>query len=100
MDRLRAPWNHPHRVGSQSVDDGETDLALAKGGRMKSSLIFWVALLLTLAGCARFEPHPLSPDKSATALENRALDSKDLEPFLKRNLQRELTDWPLKTWDL
>src|SRR5258706_1175777 len=104
MDRLRAPWNHPHRVGPQSVDNSKSEPAIAKGARMNSSAhpaglaetrplnysrsvlecgqssaafciayqsrrtLVWAALLLSLAGCARFEPHPLSPDKSATAL--------------------------------
>jgi outer membrane protein TolC len=59
-----------------------------------------LAVLLILCGCARFEPRPLSADKTATALESRTLESTDLETFLKRNLGRELSEWPPKSWDL
>ena len=59
-----------------------------------------IATLVTFAGCARFESRPISPEKSAAALEGRSLDSADLERFLKRNLGRELAEWPAKAWDL
>jgi outer membrane protein TolC len=57
-------------------------------------------VLVMLTGCARFEPRPLSAEKSAAALEGRTLESKDLEAFLKRNMQPEVSEWPPKSWDL
>jgi len=52
-----------------------------------------------LAGCARFEPQPLSPADSAAKLENRSLTNAELRVFLEQNLGRELTAWPAGPWD-
>ncbi len=52
------------------------------------------------AGCARFQPKPLSPAKTAEQLENRSLTNAALEQFLKQNLQHEIRPWPLPAWDL
>src|SRR5438105_1920564 len=59
-----------------------------------------LVVLLSLPGCARFESRPISAEKSAAALESRNLDSVDLEQFLKRNLDRDISEWPPKAWDL
>ncbi len=56
-------------------------------------------LMSLVAGCARFHPQPLSPSTTAGALENRSLTNAALRTFLERNLQHELTQWPLETWD-
>lgn len=52
-----------------------------------------------LAGCARFEPQPLSPAKTGTDLDSRSLTNAALRTFLEKNLQRELADWPASSWD-
>jgi len=43
---------------------------------------------------------PISPEKSAAALESRVLIQLIWKVFLKRNLNRELSEWPAKAWDL
>jgi outer membrane protein, heavy metal efflux system len=58
-----------------------------------------IAGLCLLAGCARFQPQPLSPDQTAARLESRSLDSPALKSFLERNLHRDLTNWPAGGWD-
>ncbi len=58
------------------------------------------AVAVTLAGCARFEPQPISPEETAARLDARGLDSAGLKKFLETNLGRELETWPLKSWDL
>jgi len=55
--------------------------------------------LVMLAGCARFQPQPLSPDKTAADLENRSLTNGALKTFLEKNLHREWTNWPAVQWD-
>ena len=60
---------------------------------------FALAALLA-AGCAKFEPRPISPEASAGAVEARALDAIGLRTFLETNVQVSLTEWPLRTWDL
>jgi len=52
-----------------------------------------------LAGCARFEPQPVSPANNAAQLEARRLDDAGLKKFLERNLAHDLESWPPKTWD-
>jgi len=52
-----------------------------------------------LVGCARFESKPISPAQTAADFESRSLNDPNLKPFLEKNLQRELTSWPLTNWD-
>ena len=61
----------------------------------------WPAILALalLAGCARFQPQPLSPVDTAAGLENRSLNNPALKSFLERNLGRELNTWPAAKWD-
>jgi len=60
--------------------------------------LFLVAALL-LAGCARFQPRPLSSTETADTLEGRSLTNAVLKTFLEENLHREVTNWPSSTWD-
>jgi outer membrane protein, heavy metal efflux system len=62
----------------------------------------WLSAILALglaAGCARFQPQPLSPEKTAAGLESRSLDNPALKGFLEKNLNRELAQWPATNWD-
>ncbi len=52
-----------------------------------------------LAGCARFQPQPLSPAETAIKLEERSLTNSALRAFLQENLKREFTEWPASSWD-
>lgn len=54
---------------------------------------------LTLAGCARFESHPLAPDQSAARLDARTLRSPDFQRFAQTNLPAAFAEWPPKSWD-
>src|SRR5437762_604507 len=58
-----------------------------------------IFLAVLLAGCARFEPKPISPANNAAQLDARRLDDAGLKKFLERNLAHELETWPLKAWD-
>ena len=60
------------------------------------SLIFGIALL---AGCAHFQPQPISPEKMAAQLEARRLDDIGLKKFLEQNLGHEIKNWPETNWD-
>ena len=55
--------------------------------------------LVSLTGCAHYQPKPLAPDASAQALDSRTLDSEELHTFLRNNLRSSLSAWPVKTWD-
>ncbi len=63
-------------------------------------MLGFAAAALALSACVRFRPLPLEPEKVAAALENRTLTNTELKVFLEKNLGRELTSWPLPTWDL
>jgi len=58
-----------------------------------------LVLGVVLAGCARFQPQPLSPSTSAEELENRSLTNVVLKTFLETNLHREFTAWPAVAWN-
>ena len=62
----------------------------------------WPLILLAalLAGCARFEPQPISPADTAAKLDARRLDDAGLKKFVETNLGHELEDWPPESWDL
>lgn len=64
---------------------------------MRSCLVIVGCLLL--AGCARFQPQPLSPAETAAKLEERSLTNSALRAFLEENLKRELAEWPASSWD-
>lgn len=61
---------------------------------------YWpfIAALGLAAGCVRFQPAPLSPDRTADQLEARSLTNAALRAFLERNLQREIVPWPPRAW--
>lgn len=58
-------------------------------------IIFPIALL---AGCARFEPQPISPETSAANFDARSLTNENLRAFLETN--RVVAEWPCPRWDL
>ena len=62
-------------------------------------LFLAIGAFALLAGCARFQPRPLSPSASAAGLENRSLQDPVFRAFLEKHLQREFTNWPASTWD-
>src|SRR5258706_8008363 len=67
--------------------------------RSIQQLLLLAAALWFSAGCARFHPQPLSPERAAAELENRSLTNATLKTFLETNLHREFTDWPAAGWD-
>jgi outer membrane protein, heavy metal efflux system len=50
-------------------------------------------------GCAHFEPKPISPAQTASALESRTLDDPGLKSFLETNLHRDSAAEPARAWD-
>jgi cobalt-zinc-cadmium efflux system outer membrane protein len=70
---------------------------------MITMLIRTVASLIVLAllaGCAKFTPKPLLPDKTAQEFEARALNSPVLKQFIERNLGRPVSPWPPEKWNM
>jgi outer membrane protein TolC len=57
------------------------------------------AVILALAGCAHYQPKPLSPAQSAAELEGRSLSNIALKQYLEKNLNREFSEWPPASWD-
>jgi cobalt-zinc-cadmium efflux system outer membrane protein len=55
-------------------------------------------LALVLDGCARFQPQPLAPDRTAADFESRSLTNPDLRAFLETN--HVAGEWPRASWDL
>jgi outer membrane protein TolC len=62
---------------------------------------FCLALLCCglAAGCAHFEPQPVSPARAASALEDRTLDDPGLRSFLEKNLHPDAAAGPPRAWD-
>lgn len=58
-----------------------------------------LGILVSCSSCARFEPKPISPAQTATALENRTLDDPGLKNFLEKNLHHEPGNWPATQWN-
>jgi outer membrane protein, heavy metal efflux system len=63
-----------------------------------AALVGGVALAGT--GCRRFEPAPLSPVDSASALEGRSLADPGLRALFERVLPGGPPRWPIDRWDL
>ena len=60
-------------------------------------ILFFAAI--TLAGCIRFEPKPLSPSNLAASLEERSLTNAELKTFIEANLGHDLAAWPPAAWN-
>jgi outer membrane protein, heavy metal efflux system len=56
-------------------------------------------MILCLAGCAHYQPAPLSPEQSAAELEARSLTNLALRSFLETNAV-PTAEWPARIWDL
>src|SRR5262249_37517990 len=65
----------------------------------KLAEIFTLSVFIALAGCARFDPKPLSPSATLAGLESRSLTNVAVQTFLQDQLHRELEGWPALTWD-
>ena len=64
----------------------------------------FLVFLLVFAGCAHFEPKPISPVQSAAELEARSLTNAALKTFLEKNLSGTGIPpvsfcWPATNWD-
>jgi cobalt-zinc-cadmium efflux system outer membrane protein len=73
--------------------------AKSRKNRGQTTFRLLLAGVLSLAGCAHFEPRPLSPAESATQLETRSLTNAALRAYLEDNLHRQFTAWPPENWD-
>jgi outer membrane protein TolC len=58
------------------------------------------ALSLAATSCRRFQPAPLSPADSASALESRSLADPELRALFERVLPDGAPPWPIEKWDL
>ena len=63
---------------------------------------YWPLLcgVIAVAGCAHFEPQPLSPAQTAAQFDLRRLDNAGLNAFLAQQLGNPPPHWPLPQWDL
>ncbi len=66
---------------------------------IECEIITIFTLVLLLAGCAAYQPKPLSSSQAASAFEARTLESPDLKKFIEASLGREVTPWPPQAWD-
>jgi outer membrane protein TolC len=63
----------------------------------------WLAALAAagaLAGCVHYQPAPIHPDETASALEARSLDAPGLKTFLEANHHADSTAWDFETLTL
>ena len=63
---------------------------------------YWLFIfeIVLLAGCAHFQPQPISPEYTAAQLDSRRLDDAGLKKLLEQNLGHEWNNWPETNWDL
>ena len=63
---------------------------------------YWPIIVGTflVAGCAHYQPQPVSPEQTAAQWESRRLDDPGLKKFLEQNAGHEIQNWPQKNWDL
>jgi len=61
----------------------------------------WAIILSALgaAGCVHYQPHQIDAAKQADDFQARQLVNAELRAFLEKNLARQLTDWPVRSWD-
>lgn len=57
------------------------------------------ASAIALAGCARFHPQPLNPEKSASDFDARSLSNPALQSFIAKNSTHAPAEWPPARWD-
>jgi outer membrane protein TolC len=57
-------------------------------------------LFICLAGCAHYQPEPISPGEKLSELESRSLKDEQLRRYLEAGLNREFAVWPPAEWDL
>lgn len=67
---------------------------------MRTLLLFIAITITVLSGCATYHDRPLDLPAMAKSYEYRTLDSPQLRNFIEANLGRNITAWPLETWDL
>ena len=77
---------------------------------IKRSLLLYILVVASiwLAGCARYQSVPLSPNQSAAGLESRSLSDPALRDFVEEFSERDVmvvpriakTNWPPAKWDL
>src|SRR5512133_1969190 len=68
--------------------------------RSRTTLLLSFLTVMSLVGCVRFEPKPLTPERGALALDARRLDSPELQQALQEAFPGKRLQWPLTTWDL
>src|SRR5580658_7242289 len=56
--------------------------------------------IAVVAGCAHFQPQPVSPEKTAAQFDARRLDDPGLRTFIATNSGGAPPGWPLEKWDL
>jgi cobalt-zinc-cadmium efflux system outer membrane protein len=64
--------------------------------RMKYWTILFIIALL--AGCAPFQPQPISAERTVADFDTRSLTNEELHQFLETN--RVVAEWPVQRWDL
>jgi len=60
----------------------------------------FIAAVFLAAGCAHYQPQPLSPAAAVSRFEARCLDDPGLKAVLEQNACRPVADWPQRAWDL
>ncbi|MGI8965226.1 MAG: hypothetical protein ACR2H1_03955, partial [Limisphaerales bacterium] len=55
-------------------------------------IIFYVAL----AGCAKYQPHPISPAQTEKSFRARSLNDEKFHEFVKKNSTNAPAVWPVK----
>ncbi len=61
---------------------------------------YWpfIFVVVALAGCARFQPRPISAEKTFADFDARSLTNEELHTFLQTN--QVVAEWPSRRWDL
>jgi outer membrane protein, heavy metal efflux system len=83
----------------ESIFFGDSLVAMpATAVSMRFSRILFLSVLAA-AGCARFEPHPIEPARTAERLANRSLTNPELKTFIETNSHSQSLIWPTNVWN-
>jgi outer membrane protein TolC len=60
----------------------------------------YTAVAVCIGGCARYQPHPFTPEASLSHFQERRLGDESLRPELLKGTLKTPGAWPVREWEL
>ena len=96
----RARTNRPKQQPLNVQEFTKSKSISSPSGARPHRMRYWpiIVVMAALAGCARFQSQPISPEKTFTDFDARSLTNEELHTFLETN--QVIAEWPCPRWDL